>query len=365
MAILDIFGKKKAGETPEAETPAAAPAEETTPDISVSKAGEAARKTLTGPQAETLKKIESIARALYEGKRECYLILDGRTTLEDFEAKKNIRPMITGLNPQNRVPVIHFATGEMVAEQIAREMGCVVEDKPLIIQIPFPALFRLLNDLSMAGIFGFVAHEVGKHYAGSTAHLCSYVLGELEKKDPRPFMDQIMTVQSLHQMRAIKGRFYVVANPGTTIDDAKAGQFTLAAGTRGGRPFTTVFATKALAEEFVSRAGGKSIIVEMNGQQMVDKLAEMRNRLDAEYVVLYAEPRGAHPQPATIFIAMCCDILKAQRPKINIRPQVTPEVITMDGAEEAEAPVEEVTAETPVEETPVEEAPAAEEKTEE
>lgn len=359
MAILDIFGKKKAVENPEAETQAA---EETAPEAAAdtTKVASEARKAMTGPQAETMKKIEAIAKALHEGKRDCFLILDSRTTLEDFEAKKNIRPMITGLNPQNRIPVVHFATGEMVAEQIAREMGCVVEDKPLIIQIPFPALFRLLNDLTAAGVFGFVAHEVGKHYAGSTIHLCSYVIGELEKKDTRPYLDQAFTLQSLHQMRAIQGRFYLVAAPGTTVDQAKAGQFALAAGNRNGRVVTTAFATKATAEEFVARAGGKSIIVELNAQQMVDKLAEMRNRLDAEFIVLYSEPRGTHPMAVTMFIAMCCDIMKLQAPKINVRPQVTPEVVTMDGAEEAEAPVEEA----PVEETPAE-APAEEEKTEE
>lgn len=373
MAILDIFGKKKADENPEKETEAAVetPEEETAaPDISVSKGGQAddaakaPRKTMTGPQAEAMKKIESIAKAMYEGKRDCFLILDGRTTAEDFEAHKNIRPLITALNPQNRIPVVHFASSEMVAEQTARNFGCVVDDKPLIIKLPFPAVFKILNDLTMAGVFGFVVHEVGKQHAGSTVHLGSYVLGELEKKDPRPYMDQVLTIQSLHQMRAIKGRFYVVTAPGTTVDQAKSGEFSLAVGNRNGRVVCSVFATKALAENFVSRSGAKTVIVELNAQQLVDKIAELRNRLDAEFVVLYAEPRGAHPQVATMFIGMCCAILKVQKPKINVKPRVAPEVVTMDGAEEPEETAEAPASEAPVEEAPVE-TPAEEEKTEE
>ena len=203
MAILDIFGKKKADDTPEKETtPApeqtAAPEEETAEagaGISMTRGGQAEeapkapRKTMTGPQAEAMKKIESIAKVMYEGKRDCYLILDPRTTLEDFEQQKNVRPLITALNGQNRIPVLRFASSEMVAEQVARNFNCVVEEKPLIMKVPFAAVYKILNDVMLYGVFGFVIHEVGKEYPGSTIHLSSYVLGELEKKDIRPYMD--------------------------------------------------------------------------------------------------------------------------------------------------------------------------------
>lgn len=374
MAILDIFGKKKAGETPAEETTAAeTPVEEGTPDISVSKGGQegaAPRRTLTGPQAENMKKIEAAIKALHDGKRDCYLILDPRTTLEEFETHKNIRPAVTALNPQSRVPVLHIATSELVADQVARDMKCVVEDKALAVKVPFPAVFKMMNDLAMAGIFGFVIHEVGKHYAASTIHAGGYLLGELEKQDIRPYMDQMLTLQSLHQMRTIKGRYYVATAPGTTMEQAKAGNFSLATGFRAGRPFAAVFATKALAEGYMNRVENKSIIVEMNAQQLVDKLAELRNRLDQEYVVLYCEPRGAHPQIATMFIATCCQIMKLQVPKLNaLKAKEEPSIVTMDGAEESEeaSAVEEMfVEETAAEEITVEDAPAeAEEKTEE
>ncbi|MBQ4050704.1 MAG: hypothetical protein IJD13_03680, partial [Oscillospiraceae bacterium] len=169
---------------------------------------------------------------------------------------------------------------------------------------------------------------------------------------------------------------YVATAAGTTMEQAKAGTFSLATGYRAGRPFAAVFATKALAEGYMNRADTKSIIVEMNAQQLVDKLAELRNRLDQEYIVLYCEPRGAHPQIGTMFIATCCQIMKLQVPKLNaLKAKEEPAFVTMDGADEAavdELFVGEVPAEeTPVEEISIEETPAgeapveAEEKSEE
>ena len=370
MAILDIFGKKKADDTPEKETaPApeqtAASGEETAEagaGISMTRGGQAEeapkapRKTMTGPQAEAMKKIESIAKAMYEGKRDCYLILDPRTTLEDFEQQKNVRPLITALNSQNRIPVLRFASSEMVAEQVARNFNCVVEEKPLIMKVPFAAVYKILNDVMLYGVFGFVIHEVGKEHPGSTIHLSSYVLGELEKKDIRPYMDQSMTIQSLHQMRAINGHFYVVAAPGTTVEQAKSGEFALGFGNRNGKAFCSIFASRALAENHVSRSGVKAVVVEMNAQQLVDKLAETRNRLDGEFAIIFTEPRGAHVQIATLFIMLCCEIMKLQKPKINVKPKVAPEIVTMDGAEDdapaAEAPAEEAPAEETAPEAP-------------
>ncbi len=370
MAILDIFGKKKGDGSPEneaaAETEATAPAEETReggPAISMSGGGQpsgssAQPRRLAGPQAEAMKKIETVARAMYEGKRDCYLILDPRTTLEELEEKKNIRPLITALSPQNRIPVLRFASSEMVAEQVARNFNCVAEDKPLVMKVPFPAVYKILNDVMLYGVFGFVVHEVGKEHAGSTIHMSSYVLGELEKKDIRPYMSQAMTIQSLHQLRAINGRFYVVAAPGTTVEQAKAGDFALGFGSRNGKAFCSIFASRPLAEEHVSRSGVKAVVVEMNGQQLVDKLAETRNRLDQEFAIIFTEPNGAHIQISTLFIMLCCEVLKLQRPKINTKPPVAPEIVTMDGADgdqpvsapaEEEAPAEAEAAEEPAE----------------
>lgn len=370
MAILDIFGKKK-GESPENETPeteTAAPAgeaEETPaeggPDISMSggqSSGSGAQpRRLAGPQAEAMKKIETITRAMYEGKRDCYLILDPRTTLEDLEEKKNIRPLITALSPQNRIPVLRFASSEMVAEQVARNFNCVVEDKPLVMKVPFPAVYKILNDVMLYGVFGFVVHEVGKEHAGSTIHMSSYVLGELEKKDIRPYMSQAMTVQSLHQLRAINGHFYVVAAPGTTVEQAKAGDFALGFGSRNGKAFCSIFASRPLAEEHVSRSGVKAVVVEMNGQQLVDKLAETRNRLDQEFAIIFTEPNGAHIQISTLFIMLCCEILKLQRPKINSKPPVAPEIVTMDGADDDRPAAPAEKSEAPAEAAAEEEAP--------
>lgn len=261
MAILDIFGKKKGEEAPAADPApkAEAGAEEeeegSGASISMSKGGQEAprapRRTLTGPQGEAMKKIESIAKAMYEGKRDCYLILDPRTTLEDLEQQKNIRPLITALSPQNKIPVLRFASSEMVAEQVARNFHCMAEDKPLIMKVPFAAVYKVLNDVMLYGVFGFVIHEVGKEYPGSTIHMSSYILGELEKKDIRPYMDQSMTVQSLHQMRAIGGHFYVVTAPGTTVEQAKAGDFALGFGNRNGKAFCSIFASRPLAENHV------------------------------------------------------------------------------------------------------------------
>ncbi len=382
MAIMDIFGKKKEEEGAEQTAPQQ---EEATP-ISMTKGGQAEapkpRKTLTGPQAEAMKKIESITKAMYEGKRDCYLILDPRTTLEDLESQKNIRPLITALSAQNKIPVIRFASSEMVAEQVARNFGCVVEGKPLTMKVPFAAIYKILNDVMIYGIFGFVVHEVGKEYAGSTIHMASYLLGELQKKDIRPYMDQAMTIQSLHQIRAIKGHFYVVTAPGTTVEQAKSGQFALGFGNRNGQAFCSIFASRELAERHVSRNNIKTVIVEMNAQQLVDKLAETRNKLDREFALIFTEPRGAHVQVVTLFIILCCEILKLQKPKLNVKPKVAPEIVTMDGAEETvaapeaapaeeeavpaeeEAPAAEEAApaeEAPAEEAPAEEAPAEEE----
>lgn len=374
MAILDIFGKKKGEETPEAEASAAPEAqtaeeEASGASISMSKGGRETartpRRAMTGPQAEAMKKIESVAKAMYEGKRDCFLVLDPRTTLEDLQEKKNVRPLITALSPQNKIPVLRFASSEMVAEQVARNFNCVVEDKPLIMKVPFAAVYKILNDVMLYGVFGFVIHEVGKEYPGSTIHMSSYILGELEKKDIRPYMDQAMTVQSLHQMRAINGRFYVVAAPGTTVEQAKAGDFALGFGNRNGKAFCSIFASRPLAESHVSRNGVKAVVVEMNAQQLVDKLAETRNRLESEFAIIFTEPNGAHIQIATIFIALCCEILKLQKPKINVKPRVAPEIVTMDGAEgetaEPAAPAGEAAEEAEAPAAPaeaVEEAPA-------
>ena len=55
---------------------------------------------------------------------------------------------------------------------------------------------------------------------------------------------------------------------------------------------------------------------------------------------------------------LCCEVLKLQRPKINTKPPVAPEIVTMDGADgdqpvsapaEEEAPAEAEAAEEPAE----------------
>ena len=201
---MAIFNKDKKGKKKEEEIAAEANAQNTAaeeaPKISMTKGGQetpvqekkpgANARQFTGPQAELMKKIESIAKAMYEGKRDCYLILDPRTTLEELEKGERLRPMISPLNQQRPLPVIRIATGSIVAEQVARNYNCVSGDTALVAKIPFANIFTLLNNLMIPGIFGFVVYEGGKEYVGSTVHMCSYVISELLQKDAKPYLDQ-------------------------------------------------------------------------------------------------------------------------------------------------------------------------------
>ncbi|HIT80113.1 MAG TPA: hypothetical protein IAC40_07520, partial [Candidatus Faecivivens stercorigallinarum] len=189
---MAIFNKDKKGKKKEDEVEenVASAATEETPKISMTKGGQESApaqdkkpgnnvKQFSGPQAELMKKIESIAKAMYEGKRDCYLILDPRTTLEELEKGERLRPLISPLNQQRPLPVIRIATGSIIADQVARNYKCVVDDTALVAKIPFANIFTLLNNLMIPGIFGFVVYEGGKEYVGSTVHMCSYVISEL------------------------------------------------------------------------------------------------------------------------------------------------------------------------------------------
>ncbi len=373
---MPIFGKDKKGKKKEEEVAeevaANTAAEEETPKISMTKGGQedapaqdrkpgANVKQFTGPQAELMKKIESIAKAMYEGKRDCYLILDPRTTVEELEAGERLRPLISPLNQQRPLPVIRIATGSIVADQVARNYNCVCDDRALYAKIPFANIFTLLNNLMVPGIFGFVVYEGGKEYVGSTVHMCSYVISELLQKDAKPYLDQARAIQALHNIRVSRSKFYMIAAEGTTKEEAQSGNFRPAFIGQNGRAVCPVFGVKSVAENMVSKISQKMMLVEMNTNQMIDKLTEIQVNTGRDFPVLFAEASAPHVMVSSAFISMVCDINRIQKPAVLTQPKAKPEVVSMD--EEAQPKVETV-AEN---EASAEEAPAegTSEKTEE
>ncbi len=354
MALFDKNkkGKKKEDEVVE-ETVNTTAAEEEAPKISMTKGGQEApvqdkkpgsNKQFTGPQAELMKKIESIAKAMYEGKRDCYLILDPRTTLEELEKGERLRPLISPLNQQRPLPVVRIATGSIVAEQVARNYGCVNGDTALIAKIPFANIFTLLNNLMIPGIFGFVVYEGGKEYVGSTVHMCSYVISELLQKDSKPYLDQARTIQALHNIRVSKSKFYMIAAEGTTKEDAQTGNFRPAFIGQDGKAVCPVFGVKSVAENMVSRINQKLMLVEMNTNQMIDKLTEIQVNSGRDFPVLFAEASAPHVIVSSAFISMVCDINRIAKPAVLTQPKAKPEVVTMDEGVSEEAPKIEVVA---------------------
>jgi hypothetical protein len=351
---MAFFGKNKKDDEVK-ENAATAAAEEEAPKISMTKGGQEApvqdkkpganSKQFTGPQAELMKKIESIAKAMYEGKRDCYLILDPRTTLEELEKGERLRPMISPLNQQRPLPVIRIATGSIVAEQVARNYNCVNGDTALVAKIPFANIFTLLNNLMVPGIFGFVVYEGGKEYVGSTVHMCSYVISELLQKDAKPYLDQARTIQALHNIRVSKSRFYMIAAEGTTKEDAQSGNFRPAFIGQDGKAVCPVFGVKSVAENMVSKINQKLMLVEMNTSQMIDKLTEIQVNSGRDFPVLFAEASAPHVIVSSAFIGMVCDINRIAKPAVLTQPKAKPEVVTMDdAASEEEAPKIEVVA---------------------
>ena len=373
----DKKGKKK--EEVEEEVAVNTTAEEEAPKISMTKGGQedapaqekkpgANAKQFTGPQAELMKKIESIAKAMYEGKRDCYLILDPRTTLEELEAGERLRPLISPLNQQRPLPVIRIATGSIVADQVARNYNCVNGDTALYAKIPFANIFTLLNNLMVPGIFGFVVYEGGKEYVGSTVHMCSYVISELLQKDAKPYLDQARAIQALHNIRVSRSKFYMIAAEGTAKEEAQNGTFRPAFIGQNGRAVCPVFGVKSVAENMVSKISQKMMLVEMNTNQMIDKLTEIQINTGRDFPVLFAEASAPHVMVSSAFISMVCDINRLQKPAVLTQPKEKPEVVSMD--ENAQPQIEvvaqndEAKEEAPAEETAPdseETAPATEE----
>ena len=367
---MAIFNKDKKGKKKEEEIAAEANAQNTAaeeaPKTSMTKGGQetpvqekkpgANARQFTGPQAELMKKIESIAKAMYEGKRDCYLILDPRTTLEELEKGERLRPMISPLNQQRPLPVIRIATGSIVAEQVARNYNCVSGDTALVAKIPFANIFTLLNNLMIPGIFGFVVYEGGKEYVGSTVHMCSYVISELLQKDAKPYLDQARAIQALHNIRVSKSKFYMIASEGSTKEDAQTGKFRPAFIGQNGRAVCPVFGVKSVAENMVSKISQKLMLVEMNTNQMLDKLTEIQINTGRDFPVLFAEASAPHVMVSSGFIGLVCDINRIPKPAVLTQPKVKPEVVSME-EEPSEAPKIEVVASN--------DHPEAEEKTEE
>ena len=368
---MALFGnnkdkKGKKAEEAAAENTAQNTAAEEAPKISMTKGGQetvaqekkpgANARQFTGPQAELMKKIEGIAKAMYEGKRDCYLILDPRTTLEELEKGERLRPMISPLNQQRPLPVIRIATGSIVAEQVARNYHCVSGDTALVAKIPFANIFTLLNNLMIPGIFGFVVYEGGKEYVGSTVHMCSYVISELLQKDAKPYLDQARAIQALHNIRVSKSKFYMIASEGSTKEDAQTGKFRPAFIGQNGRAVCPVFGVKSVAENMVSKISQKLMLVEMNTNQMLDKLTEIQINTGRDFPVLFAEASAPHVMVSSGFIGLVCDINRIPKPAVLTQPKVKPEVVSME-EEPSEAPKIEVVASN--------DHPEAEEKTEE
>ena len=355
MAIFnkDKKGKKKEDEVEEGVASAAA--SEEAPKISMTKGGQASApaqdkkpganvKQFSGPQAELMKKIESIAKAMYEGKRDCYLILDPRTTLEELEKGERLRPLISPLNQQRPLPVIRIATGSIVADQVARNYKCVSGDTALVAKIPFANIFTLLNNLMIPGIFGFVVYEGGKEYVGSTVHMCSYIISELLQKDAKPYLDQARAIQALHNIRVSHSKFYMIAAEGTTREDAQSGKFRPAFIGQNGRAVCPVFGVKSVAENTVSKISQKMMLVEMNTNQMIDKLTEIQVNSGRDFPILFAEAAAPHVMISSAFISMVCDINRIAKPAVLTQPKVKPEVVSMDETAEASEPKIEVVA---------------------
>ena len=82
------------------------------------------------------------------------------------------------------------------------------------------------------------------------------------------------------------------------------------------------------------------MLVEMNTNQMIDKLTEIQVNSGRDFPILFAEAAAPHVMASSAFISMVCDINRIAKPAAPTQPKVNPEVVTMDDHAESEPKIE-------------------------
>ena len=85
------------------------------------------------------------------------------------------------------------------------------------------------------------------------------------------------------------------------------------------------------------------MLVEMNTNQMIDKLTEVQINTGRDFAVLFAVASAPHVMVSSGFIGLVCDINRIAKPAVLTQPKVKPEVVSMD-EEPTDAPKIEVVA---------------------
>lgn len=307
--ILDMFKKKNNAKKQEAE-PAKAPAaeekREKTPDELMQEAQIAKAK-------QRLEKLERLIRQMHADKKDCYLVLDPRTTLEELATKERVRPLISPLSPQQRLPVLRFATTEAVAGDIAKAFGCVCEERPLVLKVPFMNLFRLMNNLARAGIFLYTVTDGPDTYVDQIAHLGYYVYNNLMEKDAKGYLQYMSVLESLHALRVTRMPFYVLPAPNATAEDLEKKTFQIGLIGQEKNMMCPVFGTRQIAEQAMKNLGVEQTLIPLSAQETMDKLQDLKTRCQGnDFPIFFGGIKGAEVISADRFVELVNELFLAQ-----------------------------------------------------
>lgn len=315
--ILDMF-KKKDGDEAE-ETPVAA----TAPKAATPKAEEVkAPKGATTPEEleaqarmlrekQRLEKVERLLRQIYQEKKDCYLVLAKETTLDELASKEKLRPLIAPLNQKQRFPVIRVATTEAVAGDIARALGSVCEERPLVAKVTFVALLDLMTKLAKAGIFNYVIVDGADVYVDQISHAGFYFYGDLKKGDGTQFFHYMNLLESLHAIRVAKLPFYILPAPNTTQEMVEAGNVSLGLIGSEKTMVCPIFTNPKMVVKFMKEWKIDQKMVKVGPEQLKILLADMQKRVnDNDFPVLFGGMRGANIIKGKSLIELTNDIFR-------------------------------------------------------
>ncbi len=288
--IMDMFKNKKDNEeTVEEQAVTAVPAQEKTP-------AQLEQEKRFAKAKLRLEKIERLIKQLYQDKKDCYLVLARNTTLDQLATKENLRPLISPLNKNHRLPVIRFATTEAVAGDIAKAFGCVCEERPLVAKVPFANLFQLLNNVTKGGVFLYAMTDGPDTYVDQTVHMGYYVYKGLMEKDAKGYLQYMSVLESLHAVRVTKTPFYVLPAPVATAEEKENGTFQLGLVGQEKQMACPVFASKKIAAKLMQQWNVPEgyELLPLTPEQLVEKLDGMKSRYQGNpFAVFFCGIKGA------------------------------------------------------------------------
>lgn len=305
--ILDMF-KKKEEQNQEEQATAKAPEKEEqrekTPD-------EIIHEQQMIKAKQRLEKLERLIRQLHADKKDCYLVLAKDTTLDELAAKDHIRPLISPLSPQQRLPVLRFATTEAVAGDIARTFGCLCEDRPLVAKVPFMNLFRLLNNLARAGIFLYTVTDGPDTYADQIAHLGYFVYNDLLEKDAKSYLQYMNVLESLHALRVTRAPFYILPVPNATEEELANKTFAIGLIGQEKNMMCPVFGAKQIADQAMKNLGVDKELIPVTAEELTEKLENLKERCQGnDYPVFFGGVKGAEIVSADRFLELVHELFQ-------------------------------------------------------